>query len=185
MGSMSIIEGNELLLRHLNQQDLKDFEFVVTNPLYGKFSPLGKISHMAAKTALEGIVANYNLRSYQFWVVVDKEENRIAGFVGHHPIIYENKLHEMFFIGFYTRYWGSKFPEQATRFACDFAFQKLGINRLISFVHPEDTTGLMSAQMMNAKFEGQVPFFGATFFLFSLDSQDFDTKTLQQYSSAA
>lgn len=170
---MSIIEGNELVLRHLTRQDLPDLNHVLTNPLYGKYSPLGKISSEVALQALEGIITNYKLKTYQFWVVVDKEENRNAGFVGHHPVIYENKLYEMFFVGFYTRYWGSKFPELATHFACDFAFNKLDIPKLIAFVHPKDTTGLMSAQMLDAKFEGEVLFFGATFFLFSLKKQDF------------
>lgn len=173
MGSMSIIEGNELQLRHLTKQDIDDFTQVVTNPLYGKYSPLGKLSRDAALDALEGIIANYKLRTYEFWVVMDKEENKIAGFVGHHPIIYQQKLHEMFFVGFYTKYWGSKFPEQAILFACNYAFHQKDIPKLLVFVHPDDTAALMCAQMIDAKFEGEVPFFGASFFLFSKEKKDF------------
>lgn len=174
MGSMSIIEGNEILLRHLMKQDLEDFTFVVTNPLYGKFSPLGKITSEAASVALEEIIHHYRLNTYEFWVVLDKDENKIAGFVGHHPIVYENRLQEMFFAGFYTKYWGSKFPELATRYVCHNAFKEKNIPKLVSFVHPEDTASLMCAQIVDAKFEGETSFFGVTLFLFSLERKDFE-----------
>ncbi len=173
MGSMSIIEGNELLLRHLTKQDLNDFTALVTDPLYGKFSPLGKITEEVAATMVSNIVENYQKSKYEFWVVVDKLYGALAGFVGYHPVFFENKLQEMYFVGFYTKYWGSKFPQEATWFVCDYAFNKEQIPRLISFVHPNDTTALMCAQIMEAKFEKQALFLGAPLFLFSTSKQDF------------
>ena len=112
MGSMSIIEGNELLLRHLTKQDLEAFTKLITDPLYGKFSPLGKITEEVAVMMVNNIVNHYEEEHYQFWVVIDKFYNKIAGFVGYHPVIFENKSQEMYFVGFDTKYWGSKFPAQ-------------------------------------------------------------------------
>jgi len=174
MGSMSLIEGNELILRRLTKQDLNDFTALVTNPLYGKFSPLGRMTEDAAARTVDSIVENYESKRYEFWVVIDKKDKAIAGFVGYHPVIFENEIHNMFFVGFYTKYWGSKFPEQAARYVCDYAFNKKNISRLIAFVHPDDTMGLMCAQIMGAKLEKETLYFGATLFLFSLDKQDFN-----------
>src|SRR5579871_2164214 len=101
MGSMSIIEGNELLLRHLTKQDLNDFTALVTDPLYGKYSPLGKITEEIAMMMVNNIVANYHKEKFEFWVVVDKIYNALAGFVGYHPVIFENRVQEMYFVGFY------------------------------------------------------------------------------------
>lgn len=169
MGSMSIIEGNELLLRHLTKQDLEDFVTLITDPLYGKFAPLGKITEEAALSMVDNIVSHYENESYQFWVVIDKFYHNIAGFVGYHPVIFEHKPQKMYFVGFKTKYWGSKFPEQATRFACDYALNQKAISKLITFVHPDDTAALMCVQFLDAKFEKEALFFGVKLFLFSID----------------
>ena len=170
---MSIIEGNDLTLRYLTQADLHAFTALVTDPLYGKFSPIGKLTEKVAATLVNNITIHYPDNKYEFWVVVDKQDNQIAGFVGYHPIIFENKLHNMYFVGFNTKYWGSRFPEIATQYACDYAFNKEQIPRLLAFVHPDDTAALMCAQIMEAKFEREAKVFGATLFLFSIDKQDF------------
>jgi len=170
---MSIIEGNELLLRHLTKQDLNDFTTLVTDPLYGKFSPLGKLTEEIAVIVLDSVVQNYHKNSYEFWVVVDKFYGTLAGFVGYHPIHFENKLQQMYFVGFYTKYWGSKFPQEATKHVCDYAFNKEQIPHLISFVHPDDTTALMCAQIMDAKFEKEALFWGTPLFLFTTSKQAF------------
>ena len=170
---MSVIEGNEFLLRHLTKQDLQDFTVLVTDPLYGKYSPLGRITEEAAELMLNNIVANYDSNQYEFWVVMDKEYNSLAGFVGYHPILFENKRYEMYFVGFYTKYWGSKFPEQASQYACNYALNQRKIPQLIAFVHPDDTAALMCTQILDAKFEREAKFFGATLFLFSINQTDF------------
>lgn len=178
MGSMSIIEGNELILRHLTKADLNEFTSLVTDPMYGKFSPLGKISETIAIQVVNHIVENYETNRYEFWVVVDKENKRTVGFVGYHPVIFENRMHEMYFVAFKTKYWGSKFPEQATKYVCDYAFNREHIPKLIAFVHPEDTAALMCAQILEAKFEKEAEFFGASLFLFSIDKQGFSALNL-------
>ncbi len=178
MGSMSIIEGNELLLRHLTKQDLNDFTRLVTDPLYGKFSPLGRITEEVAERMLDHIVANYQSNRYEFWVVMDKEDNKIVGCVGYHPVIFENKLQEMYFVGFDTKYWGSKFPVVATQYACHYAFNEEKLAKLIVFVHPDDTTALMCAQIVEAKFEKEAMFFGANLFLFSIEKEAFSQLAL-------
>lgn len=174
MGSMSIIEGNELILRPLTKQDLNDFTKLVTDPLYGKFSPLGKITEEVANNLVEKVIESYKTNYYEFWVIEDKKAKSLAGFIGYHPVIFEDQLQEMYFVGFYTKYWGSKFPEQATKYVCDYAFNKEKVTRLIAFVHPEDTAALMCAQMMDARFEKETLFFGASLFLFSLDKHTFN-----------
>jgi len=179
MGSMSVIEGNNLLLRHLTKADLGDFTKVVTDSLYGKFSPLGKITEEVAEQMLNHIVDNYHTNRYEFWAVLDKQFQSIAGFVGYHPVIFENVTQEMFFVGFYTKYWGSKFPAIATGYACQYAFEEEKIPKLIAFVHPDDTAALMCAQIMEAKFEKEAVFFGATLFLFSLEQKNFNRLVLE------
>jgi len=173
MGSMSVMEGNEILLRPLVKPDLHDFANLVTDPLYGKYSPLGQLTNDIAKEIVDNILANYDANGYEFWVAVDKKKDTIAGFVGYHPVIFENKTHEMYFVGFYTRYWGSRFPEQATQFICDYAFNKGKISQLLAFVHPDDTASLMCAQIIEAKFQKEAQFFGASLFIFSIDKKDF------------
>lgn len=170
---MSIIEGNELLMRHLTKQDLNDFTALVTDPLYGKFSPLGKITEEIAVTIVNNVAENYPKNSYEFWVVVDKLDGELAGFVGYHPIHFENKFHQMYFVGFYTKYWGSKFPQEATQHVCNYAFNSAQVTQLVSFVHPDDTTALMCAQIMEAQFEKEALFFGVPIFLFSTNKQVF------------
>lgn len=171
MGSMSIIEGNELMLRPLVREDLNDFTRLVANPLYGKYSPLGHMTEELAEKVLDKVILNYQEKHYEFWVVMDKKYNTVAGFVGYHPVLFEEKIEEMYFVGFNTKYWGGNFPEKATRFVCNFAFNQDGLSKLIAFVHPDDTAALMCVQIMNAKFEKEALFFGASLFLFSLEKQ--------------
>ena len=183
MGSMSIIEGNELLLRHLTKQDLKDFTAVLTNPLYGKFSPLGKITESLAGDLLDNIVKQYDLNRYEFWVVVDKTHKTIAGFVGYHPIVFEDKLHEMYFVGFYPKFWGSKFPEMATKYVCHYAFSQDKLNRLLVLVHPEDTAALMCTQIVEAEFIKEALFFGVKMFMFMIENKSFQKFNLSNQIS--
>ena len=47
------------------------------------------------------------------------------------------------------------------------------ISELLSFVHPDDTTALMCAQIMDAKFEKEALFWGTPIFLFTTSKQAF------------
>ena len=96
---MSVMEGTEILLRHLEKSDLHDFTSLVTDPLYGKYSPLGSLTNDIANGVANHILANYDNEGYEFWAVLDKKYNKIAGFVGYHPVTFENKTHEMYFVG--------------------------------------------------------------------------------------
>jgi RimJ/RimL family protein N-acetyltransferase len=167
MGSIAVIEGNECLMRRLTTEDLDQFSVLVTAPLYGKFSPFGKMSQEFAIKSAKLIISNYQLDRYEFLVVIDKKDKTIAGFVGYHPVMFNKSLQYMFFVGFHTKYWGTNIPEQATQMASHYAFNTL--SRLILFVHPDDTTALMTAQCIEARFEREALYFGAKLFLFVLE----------------
>ena len=164
MGSTSVIEGNECLMRRLTTEDLDQFSKLVTDPLYGKFSPFGKMSQEFAIKSAKHIISNYEIDRYEFLVVIDKKDQTLAGFVGYHPVMFNKSLQYMFFVGFHTKYWGTNIPGQATRLICNYAFNTL--SRLIIFVHPDDTTALMTVQCVEARFERETLYFGAKLFLF-------------------
>lgn len=162
------LETDTLLLRHTDKQDSEDFSSLVSLPAFGKLSPFGSVTKENAGIILDSIIKNYENEAYDFWTVVDKKNNTYAGFVGYQPVVFENQSEEMFFIGFYRKFWGSELPLSASKMVCEHVFKKGRISRLIAFVHPEDVESIYIAQSLGSQFEKQTLFFDATVLLFSL-----------------
>lgn len=166
----NFIETNDLLLRHATKEDTSDFVGLVTKPAYGRLSPFGSLSAPMANSVLDTIISDYEKKktANEFWTVVDKKQNAYAGFVGYQPVVFDNTLQEMFFVGFLRKFWGSDLPLHATIAACKYAFNAGQLARMIAFVHPEDVESIFIAQTLGSQFEKECLFFDATVLLFSL-----------------
>jgi RimJ/RimL family protein N-acetyltransferase len=168
-----LLDSEELLIRHTNNQDLEAFASLVTQPIYGQYSPFGRPTKESAKILFNQILAGYNNGEYEFWVVLDKKKNlAFTGYVGYHPAHFENEIQQLFFMGFHQSYWGSRYTELAANLACEYAFKKANIPKLYAFVHPNDMITLRCTQTLGAQFEKEILYFDATLFLFSLHEQN-------------
>jgi len=162
-------DSPDMLFRHISNQDEKDFITLVTNPLYGQFSPFGTITQQTAQDAFKTILSNYENETYEFWAVIDKKANTFAGFSGFYPVSFEDQLEEMFFMGLQQQYWEGFFSLNVAKLACNDAFTIKKIPKLISFINPSDIASLNCAIQLGAQFEKTTKFFGTTVFLFSIE----------------
>lgn len=162
------METQDLLLRHTNKEDLNEFSSLVTLPAFGRLSPFGAMTPSKAKEVLHQIIENYQKDNYGFWCVIDKKSGQYAGFVGFQPVILDDSVEEMFYIGFNRKFWGSLVPLQAAKAVCQYAFDQKKISRFIAFIHPEDVESIYIAQNLGSQFEKECLFFDATVLLFSI-----------------
>jgi [ribosomal protein S5]-alanine N-acetyltransferase len=169
MLSKMTLENENILLRPIYKNDLNNFISLVTGPAFGKFSPFGDITPERADLLIDDLIKNYYKKFFTFWTVLDKKTQRYAGFTGHHPVSFDNKNYEMFFMGLYPKYWIKDFASQAAALTCNYAFQHEGVSEVIAFVHPEDKGSLECAKNLGGQLEKEALFFGVSVYLYSLD----------------
>lgn len=168
MEHAAFLENDHTLLRPIDKQDSTDFIGLVSNPPYGQYSPFGAMTPESAKILFNALLFNRDDKNYHLWCVVDKTHNRFSGFIGYHPVTFENAMQDMFFWGFFSKYWGSVLPTQAAQLTYQDAFKAKALPKLIAFVHPMDVASLKGFEVLGAQFEKQTLFFGATVFLYTI-----------------
>lgn len=170
-------ENTHILLRQAEMADSDAYVSFVTQANSAKYSPFSAATPENAKRSFELLVNNYDKKTYNFWTVIDKTTDQYAGFAGNHPVVCNGALREMFFMRMLPDHWKKSTPAQVAYLNCDYAFRHKPISEMIAFIHPYDSAGLLWTEQLNFKFEQESPFFGVTFFLFSIDKKSMQLNT--------
>lgn len=161
------METERLILRQFRESDLDAFAEICANPevmrFIGEFKPLDR---MSTWRIIATHLGHWQLRGYGMWAVEEKATGKLVGRVG----LWNPEGWPELEVGWMLdrAYWGRGFASEAGRASIDAAFRTLGVNHLISIIHPENAASMRVAERVGETFERTWTFHGLELQIYGL-----------------
>lgn len=146
------VTSNELILRGYLESDFERFaEFAASERSCYVGGPVGRVdswrSYMAA-------IGHWTLRGYGMWIVEHRETGEVAGRVG---MILNDGWHEPE-LGWhiYNGFEGKSIAYNASLLARDYSAKHFGLDRVMSYIDPQNQRSMRLATRLGAAFEKDV-----------------------------
>ena len=133
-----ILETDRLFMRYQKHSDIDALVDIWSNPEVTKFIGGSRkrdfLLNEFAKTA-----ENPYAEKFDLWVVIEKSSGGIIGHCGFIDKKIEGKVEIDITYIFTPEDWGMGYATEMAFALKDYVFNKLGINRLIALIHPDNT----------------------------------------------
>ena len=143
-----------LLLRAFRAADWDRFAMMESNPEVRRYRGANLLSREEAWSAMQLLLGQWALRGYGVFALAERNSNRFVGFAGvlHPPDWPEPELA----YSLDQAFWGQGYAVEAAAAARDWAFANCGMERLASFILPDNARSVRVAQTLGAVREGTV-----------------------------
>jgi RimJ/RimL family protein N-acetyltransferase len=146
------LETERLLLRPFRESDLDAYAEICGDAevmrYIGEFKPLDRAM---AWRSMATHLGHWQLRGYGMWAVEEKATGRMVGRVG----LWKPEGWPDLEVGWmlHRDCWGRGFATEAGRASIDAAFRGLGVDHVISVIHPENAASIRVAERLGERFE--------------------------------
>jgi RimJ/RimL family protein N-acetyltransferase len=173
MAGKIILETERLLLREFDEGDVAPFFLMGSDPAVIRYTgdPAGGLKSI--EHALEVLrsrpIADYRTYGYGRWACVLKASGEVIGFAG---LKYLADVQEVD-IGYrlLPAYWGQGLATEAGRAVLDYGRTRLGLERIIGLVDPENVASVRVLKKLGLTPAGQVEFQGRCFARYVLQAR--------------
>ena len=137
------LETARLVLRGWREDDLDALARMLGDSEVTKFVG-GAQSRADAWRSMAGFVGHWALRGYGLWAVTRKSDGAFVGRVGiHYPVGWPGS--EIAWT-LDKPYWGQGYATEAATASLRFGFERLGLDRLVSLIDPENRSSQRVAE---------------------------------------
>ncbi len=147
-----ILTTERLRLRPIERGDLDSLARLNADPEVMKFS-LGLLDREQAKEKLDRILATMAERGWDSFVIEHRDDGRFAGIVGLAPQEVDGVEEIELGYRLMPECWGRGLATEAARATRDYAFDTLGLPRIISIIEPENVGSIRVAEKAGLRFE--------------------------------
>lgn len=155
------LETNRLRIRRLQESDLVALSSLFTNPTVMQFSIKGRPLTPAEITEqLKQYFAQYQRFGFSNWAVELKENSTFIGIAGIHHMLVDNIDEIEIGYRLLPAYWGHGYATEAVMAIRDYAFNTLGMRRLIAIIEPKNERSIRVAEKLNMAYEKDTICFG-------------------------
>lgn len=147
---MNELETNRLLLRQLQERDFESYAGYYADEETARFVG-GRSDRQHAWRRMASLIGHWALRGYGFWAVEEKETGRFAGCVG---LWFPEGWPEL-----ELGYWlmrdmqGKGYATEAALKSREYAYDVVGAETLVSYIHPDNEASKRVAERLGAHFE--------------------------------
>jgi RimJ/RimL family protein N-acetyltransferase len=150
---MQTLASERLVLRMFCESDFDAYAEMCGDPEVMRFLGDGQpLSRADAWRNLAIVIGHWHLRGFGLWAVEEKRTGALVGRVG----CWQPEGWPGFEVGWTLRrqFWGKGFATEAALQAVDFAFNRLGRERVISLIQPENSPSVAVALRLGMSFDG-------------------------------
>jgi RimJ/RimL family protein N-acetyltransferase len=163
-----MLQTRRLILHKFSEKDLDLLATLMRNPDFMRFSS-GVLSREQTTAFLEKILAGYRDCVPSQFAVIARQENKLVGYCG----FFRQKVDsvEEIEIGYRLdpAYWGQGLATEAARAVRDHAFRDLGLERVISLIHPDNIASRRVAEKNGMAIEKETIFRGFPTLVFAIN----------------
>jgi RimJ/RimL family protein N-acetyltransferase len=151
---MIITQSNRIFLRTFHSEDLAPMAILFSDPEVMKFGS-GPQDQEWVKKWLRGCLEDYYVKwGFGLWAVIDKNDKKVMGFCGltkFNDVAGRPEIE----VGYRLQKenWGKGYATEAAQITQDFAFDVLGIQRLISIIDPRNVASVRVAEKCGLTYE--------------------------------
>lgn len=139
-----------LKLRHYGQEDFPHFAELYSSPR-SKFAD-GPVSRSTAWASFAAGAGRWSLVGYGAWAVDRSSDGACVGIVSLNHPINQNEERELGWL-LWQAYEGNGYATEAANAARQFAFEKLGWRRLVSYIHKDNAQSIRLAERLGARLD--------------------------------
>ncbi|QUG41650.1 GNAT family N-acetyltransferase [Psychrobacillus sp. INOP01] len=163
---MFVLETQRLLLRQYKVEDIIPLHSIFSDTETMKFYP-APFSFQQTKDWINRNQDRYKNDGYGLWAVCLKDTNEFIGNCG----LVKQKVNDNFEveIGYHInkKYWSMGFASEAAKACKEYGFNKLGLNKLISIIDPNNVPSIRVAEKIGFFKEKEVFIFDKVHYIYS------------------
>lgn len=131
-----ILETPRLIIRKLSVNDVESLRPILGDSEVMRYSLRGALDEEGIKEYVNKIQSHYERHGYGLWGIVQKSTDELIGIAGLiYQIVEDSPFTELAY-RLARKHWGKGFATEASNAIKDYAFNELGIDRLISIIEP-------------------------------------------------
>jgi RimJ/RimL family protein N-acetyltransferase len=159
-GKEAVMETERLLLRKLKPQDLDSLVDVYGDPLAMRYFEKVYTRDEIRERFLNRNLARYDDPGYGMYAVERKRDGEFLGLAG--PNLEEVDGERYIEVGysFKPAAWGNGYATEAAAACVQYVFERLGAQRAVSFIDPQNQTSQRVAQRNGLRPEKQIQWHG-------------------------
>ena len=153
---MNNITTKRLLLRPFQQSDFEDAYQLLSDPEVMHYSLNGPYSRQKSSDFVTQCILKSDNNEPTLFAVIDTNKNQFIGFCGFFPQKIQGKEELELGYRFAKAYWGKGFATEAAIAVKHYAFNELGLTRLISLIETTNAASLRVAEKNGFRVEKQM-----------------------------
>ncbi len=149
-----ILQTEHLTLRRLTPDDLEDLYALYSDPEVRRYFPEGTLSRAQTLEELNYLIQGYpGHPELGLWAVVHSESGRFIGRCGLIPWVIDGQAEVEIAYSLAKDWWGQGLGTEAARGIRDYAFETLGLTRLICVIDHDNRASIRVAEKTGMHFE--------------------------------
>ena len=147
-----ILETDRLLLRYQRHSDIMALVDIWADTEVTKYIGQPRERDFLLNE-FEKTANNPTLEKFDLWVVIEKESGNIVGHCGFIDKHIEGKIEIDLTYIFSSAAWGNGYASEIASALKNYAFEKLGVTRLIALIHPDNSASANVAKKIGMNIE--------------------------------
>jgi len=161
------IETQRLILRNFRLSDVEAFQAILAKDEVMHFLPESVMTIGEVRKIVDWYQDTYVKNTPEKilkWTlaVCLKPSNEIIGWSGVGPLEFDETQTELFY-GIDAAYWSHGYATEASRAVLDYAFNTIGLKRIVAVVNPDNIASVRVAQKLGMQFEKTLTGLGEKF----------------------
>ena len=151
---MKILETKRLLLRHPVPEDLDTYYALYRDPEMRRYFPDGALTLEETREEVEWYLNGHPRHpELGLWATILKESGQFIGRCGLLPWTIDDQFEVEIAYMIDKRFWGQGLGTEAAAGIRDYAFEQLGLTRLICLIDEENRASIRVAEKIGMAFE--------------------------------
>lgn len=161
------IETPRLILRPFRPEDTGAFHVILSQPEVMHYLPESVMTLDEVRKIVDWYQTCYEKNTPEKiikWALAVwlKETSEIIGWAGVGPLEFDESQTEMFY-GLSSEYWGQGYATEAAEAVVDYAFNVIGLKRLVGVAKPENAASVKILEKIGMSFERKLAGLGEKF----------------------
>ena len=170
---MQSLETERLLLRPFARHDLDEFASINADADVMRYIGDGKPQTRAqTEMRLNSILSHWDQHGFGLWAVVERASNALIGFCG---LQYLDNTAEIE-IGYRLakQFWGTGFATEAASATLRYAFEVLGLDRIVAVVQPENFASQSVIKKIGLRYVKDTRFYNSDVEYYAITRSEFE-----------
>jgi [ribosomal protein S5]-alanine N-acetyltransferase len=163
------VETPRIILGLFDRNDLDALAPILADPQVMRFSLSGPKTKEQTQSTIERILLSYEKQGWGLYSIFHKFDQKLIGYCG----FFSQQIDEQpeIEIGYRLApaYWGKGFGTEAAKATRDYAFNQLGLTRLISIIEPENDRSIRVAEKIGMRYEKDSSFGNLPVKIYAMD----------------